>query len=166
MKHRMNRERRSRPNRRSSQNGAAKQIATAPPAAVQPTGRDRRLWLVLLLCLVGSTAVSFVVFKYVIEPSIPRELVGTWQVTGGGLQGATLEFRPDGTSVAVMYKHGKKAVTNSSVQVEGQKMFLTTRDESTGKEETVTQTIVELTADELVIRDEDQITYHMRRVRD
>jgi hypothetical protein len=50
--------------------------------------------------------------------------------------------------------------------VEGKTLFLTTRDDETpGKEETVTQTIIELTADELVLRDEDLVTYHMKRVR-
>ena len=62
-----------------------------------------------------------------------------------------------------MYQKGKKAVTHSKARVEGQTMYLTTRDDATGKEETVTQTIVELTADELVIRDEDLITYSLKR---
>jgi len=151
-------------NRRPSQRNGAEHHPAAPPAVVEPTRPKLHLGLLLLLCLVGSAAVSFVVFTYFIV-SIPRELVGNWEVTAGTLRGATLEFHRDGTAIATRDARGQKVVTNSSARVEGQTMFLTTRDEKTGKEETVTQTIVELTADELVLRDEDQITYHMRRVR-
>jgi uncharacterized protein (TIGR03066 family) len=165
MNNRIDRERRSRKHRRPSQGLAAAQPGAGPEAPSEPTRGKGRLLLVLLICLVGSSAASFVVFKYVIDPGIPRELIGTWQVTDGALRGATLEFREDGTAIAIMHKQGKKAVTNSSARVEGKQLFLTTRDDATGKDETVTQTIVELTAEALVIRDEDQMTYHMRRIR-
>src|SRR5689334_20624919 len=61
--------------------------------------RSPRLWAFLLLCLVGSAVASFVIFKY-IAPSIPHELIGTWQVTDGPLKDATLEFRWYGAAVA------------------------------------------------------------------
>jgi uncharacterized protein (TIGR03066 family) len=145
------------------QEGAETQTA-APPAAAAPSWGSGRVWLFLLLCLAGSAVVSFVVFKSILVPPVPSELVGTWKVTEGKLKGATLEFRPDGKSVATLVNRGKAEVTYSMARVEGKKMFLTSRDDMTGKEETVTQTIVELTADELVIRDEDQVTYHLKRV--
>jgi uncharacterized protein (TIGR03066 family) len=163
MNNRLDRERRSRAHRRASRGEPAGQDAAAPQADAAPPPRGRRLWLILLLCLVGSTAASFVVFKYVLV-KIPPELVGTWQVTAGPLRGWTLEFRRDGTAIATRYERGQKIVTDYSAKVEGKSMWLTTRDEKTGKDDTVTQTIVELTAEELVIRDEDQITYHMKRV--
>jgi uncharacterized protein (TIGR03066 family) len=163
MNNRRDRERRPRNHWRPSRGQAAGKEAAAPQADVAPPPRSRRLWLILLFCLVGSTAASFVVFKYVLV-KIPPELVGTWQVTAGSLRGWTLEFRRDGTAIATRYERGQKIVTDYSAKVEGKSMWLTTRDEKTGKEDTVTQTIVELTADELVIRDEDQITYHMKRV--
>src|SRR5947209_4217818 len=144
--------------RRSRKNhaavGAAAQRAAGPQRANKPN--RRRLGLVLLLCLVASSVVSFLVFKYLIVGGIPRELVGTWQVTQGPLRGATLEFRADGTAAAVMNRRGKKETTNSSVEVKGKTVLLTTKDETTGKEDTVTQTIVTLIDDELVLRDEDQ----------
>ena len=54
--------------------------------------------------------------------------------------------------------------THSTVEVRGKRIFLTTRDAS--GEETVVQQIVRLAGDELVIRDEDKVTYSMRRVRE
>jgi uncharacterized protein (TIGR03066 family) len=154
---------RARTKRRSAPHEVAQNHSVAADSVVAPP-RRLRLGLILLSCLVGSGVASYLVFVYVLS-SIPHELVGTWVVTDGALRGATLEFRRDGTASATMYKQGKKAVTNSSVKVERPKMYLTTRDDQTGKEETVTQTIVELTEEELVIRDEDQNTYRMMRVR-
>jgi uncharacterized protein (TIGR03066 family) len=152
---------------RPAQGGAAGPDA-APPAAAEAPRSKGRLWLVMLLCLLGSAAVSYVAFKYlaprVLGADIPRELIGTWQVTEGDLQGATLEFTWYGTATAVLYKQGKKEVTNSSARVVGRVLFLTTRDATTGMEDTVTQTILQLTEDELVIRDEDRTVYRMKRI--
>src|SRR5262245_46066817 len=168
MSNRMERARRWGKPRRVSENGAsAPATATATAAAGKAPaapGRRSRLWLILLLCLAGSTAASYVVFKYLIV-QIPQELVGAWEVKAGQLRGWTLEFHRDGTAVAIRFERGQKIVTDYSAKVEGKTMWLTSTDEKTGKEDTVKQTIVELTADELVIRDEDQRTYHMKRVK-
>jgi uncharacterized protein (TIGR03066 family) len=163
MNNRLDRERRSRAHRRASRGEAAAPEPAAAQTAAEPPARGRSLWLVLLLCLAGSTAVTFVVFKLALTPAVPPELVGSWEVAAGPLRGWSLDFRNDGTAVATRYERGKKIVTDYSARVEGNTLSLTTRDEKTGKDDTVTQTIVELTADELVIRDEDQITYHMKR---
>jgi uncharacterized protein (TIGR03066 family) len=141
--------------------------AAAPPGPAPATGSKGRFWFVLLACLLGSAVISFVAFKYFLPGAfgVPRELVGTWQVKEGALQGATLEFTWYGTATAVLYKNGKKETTNSSARVVGNILFLTTPDPSTGKDDTVTQTILQLTEDELVIRDEDRHVYRMKRVR-
>lgn len=157
-------ERRSRARRRARRGETAGPEAAAPHPAAAPPARGRRLWLILLLCLAGSTAVSFVVFKLTLVPAVPPELVGSWEVAAGPLRGWSLDFRRDGTAIATRYERGQKIVTDYSAKVEGKSMLLTTRDEKTGKDDTVTQTIVELTADELVIRDDTQRTYHMKRV--
>jgi uncharacterized protein (TIGR03066 family) len=139
-----------------------------PPAADHVSSGKQRLWPFLLVCLLASTVVSFVIFKFVapsvVAPSIPSELVGTWQVVDGDLKGATLEFTWHGTAIATSHKPAGKEVTNSSVKVEGKRMLLTTEDPRTHKSETVVQTIVNLTDNELVIRDEDKITYRMIRI--
>jgi hypothetical protein len=121
------------------------------------------LWLGLLLCLVGSGVASYLVFKYIIVPSVPTEMVGTWQVTEGPLQGATLELHLDGTAIAVRHERGQQVTTRSLAEVKGKRLFLTTRE--AGTEETVIQRILKVTPDELVIRDEDKVTYKMKRIR-
>jgi uncharacterized protein (TIGR03066 family) len=159
-------ERRLRLIRRLDSQGEAAQQPDAPQTAATPRKPKRRLWLVglfLLFCVVGSAVFSFFFFRYVV-PTIPQELAGTWQVLEGGLKGSTLEFRMDGTAIATHFEKGQKQTLKQSVKVEGSKMFLTSKDDITGKDETVIQTIVKLTADELVIRDEDRRTYRMTRV--
>jgi len=140
------------------------QQAVPPEQPAKPAGKQR-LWLFLLLCLAGSTLLSFVVFKY-IAPTIPHELIGTWQVADGPMKGATLEFRWYGAALATrLDKEGKKEITDSSVKVIGKRLLLTSVDGATGKQETVVQTILTLTEDELVFQDEDHKTYAMKRVR-
>jgi uncharacterized protein (TIGR03066 family) len=137
-------------------------LALAP----KPRKTRKGLWrlaALMLLCLVGSAAVSFFVFVNA-GARIPRELAGTWQVTEGPLQGATLEFHGDGTTLATRYEHGSKSVTRQSARVEGKKLYLTTVDDSSGKEDTVVQTIVRLNESELIITDMDRNIYRMKRV--
>jgi hypothetical protein len=163
MKRILGREWRERKQRRHAQDEVVEQTAAAPPAAVKPTAPKRRLWLFLLLCLLGSSVASFVIFKY-IAPRIPRELVGTWQVVEGDLKGATLEFRWYGTATATEYKQGKKETVDFSVEVDDDIIYLTTKD-AFGRQETLTQTILDLSDNELIIQDADRKTYRMVRVR-
>jgi hypothetical protein len=139
----------------------------ASPATVRPSWWQGRAWLVWLLCLLGATAASYVGFKYVapllFAPTVPQELIGTWEVTEGGLKGATLEFTWYGTSTAILNNKGKPEITKSSVQVIGKSIMLTSKTEA-GLPERYTQTILQLTPDELVIRDEDGHVYRMKRV--
>ena len=137
----------------------------APPPAAQPGRRNWRPLFFLLVCLVGSSVVSFVVFGY-LTPGVPRALIGTWEVKDGDLRGATLEFHRHGAGVATMHKGGKKLIVNSSVKVDGDKILMTSADELTGKPDTVIQTILKLTDNELVIRDVDNNTYRMVRISD
>jgi len=134
----------------------------APTAPSKPFGPGRRLWLILLACLAGAAVVSFVLFRFVFPP-VPAELIGNWQVTEGPLRGATLEIRANGTAVASVDKQGKKLVSRSTVKVEDNLLYLTTRDSKTGEQETFVQTILNVSENELVIRDEDKLVYRMRR---
>jgi hypothetical protein len=164
--HRLTRpERRSRIQRRHCQDEVPLLNPPAPPAAVPAPKQKRRWWLglFLLLCLVGSATLSYLVFSHVGE-SVPRELAGIWQVTEGPLQGATLEFRRDGTVVASKSERGTRSISKSSARVDGKKIFLTSRDDLSGQEDTVVQVIVRLTEDELIIRDMDKHIYRMKRV--
>jgi uncharacterized protein (TIGR03066 family) len=167
LKQAVDRELQSKHNFRTPPSDAQGQSAATLETTVKhtPEARKWRLWSFLLLCLVGSGIVSFVIFKY-IAPTIPHELIGTWEVTQGPLKGATLEFRWYGSAIATSSdKEGKKEITDSSVKVVGNKILQTTKHAITGKEDTVSQTILQLTENELVLRDEDRNTYAMTRVR-
>jgi uncharacterized protein (TIGR03066 family) len=158
-------------NGRAGNQGPARENPPATEGADKPprVASRRHLWVFLLLCLAGSSLASYVVFKYiapaVVAPSIPPELVGTWQVMEGDMQGATLEFSWYGAATAILFKQGKRQTTNSTAKVVGKVLFLTTEDAVTGTHETVTQTILQLTPEELVLRDEDRNVYQMKRVR-
>ena len=146
------------------QNQVATEQRPAPQTAAKPARNLRVVWVMLLL-LVGAFGVSFVVFRYVL-PRVPRELVGTWQVVEGDMKGATLEFGPFGSGSATMFKQGKREVAESSVRVRGKRIFMTYKASGSGQEDTVIQTILKLSDDELVIRDQDQTTYKMIRIGD
>lgn len=136
----------------------------APQATAKPARIIVLVVLVMLLLLFGSFGVSFYLFRYVL-PRVPRELVGTWRVVEGDMKGATLQFGPFGSGSATMFnKQGKRETAESSVRVRGKRIFMTYKASGSGEEDTVIQTIVKLTDDELVIRDQDQVTYHMIRI--
>ena len=159
-------DRRPKRNHRPSRAPAEEQHSAIETVVPESRGK-RRLWplgLLLLVCLGGSFGVSFFFFREV-APSIPRELVGTWQVTEGDLKGATLEFNWYGTAIATQYTNGKKGTLESSVKMEGKTILLTAHDPVTGRQETLSQTILKLTDDELVIRDQDKHVYRMVKVR-
>jgi hypothetical protein len=136
----------------------------ASEAAAKPA-RNLRLVLVMLLLLAGAFGVSYYLFGYVL-PRIPRELVGTWQVVEGKEKGATLEFGWLGAGVAAKPVQGKKQVRESSVRVRGKRIFMTYKGSIGQEDETDILTIVKLIGDELVIRDQDQATYKLIRIRD
>ncbi|MBI3407235.1 MAG: hypothetical protein HY040_02620 [Planctomycetes bacterium] len=153
--------------REETQSETAGQKSSAPPSAVKPRRGSRRLLWILLALLAGSTAASFVVFRFVVPSltSVPRELVGTWQVIEGDKKGARFECRWNGSAVFTVFEHGKKGSEEFSLRVRGKRIFLTTKN-ATGMEETLIQTILKLTDDELVFRDQDQTVYNMIRIRD
>jgi uncharacterized protein (TIGR03066 family) len=141
------------------------QVGTQQPAPRAAGGkpRPRRRWLWLVLLLVVAFVASFYVFRVVV-PTVPYELVGTWRVVDGDMKGATLEFHWDGTGYAAMDKQGKKEVAESSVKVRGKRIYMTYKGGMPGLPDTVIQTILKLSDDELIIRDQDERVYNLVRI--
>jgi hypothetical protein len=138
----------------------------APPPTATPPGRHWRVLAILLLCLVGSGVVSFVAFSYILVPSVPRELIGTWRVVEGAYKGATFECSWNGNAIFSVQKKGKTESDKSTIKVRGKRIFLTGKDPITGQEDTLILVILKLTEDELVFRDQDQTVYNMIRIGD
>jgi hypothetical protein len=143
------------------------QVAAPQPQPPAPQARpphNRRLLWFMLLLLVGASVISFVLFRFVL-PTVPRELVGTWRVVEGPFKGATFECSWTGTGIFSLYSDGKRKSTESSIRVRGKRILMTSENPVTKVEDTLILTILRLTDDELVFRDQDQTVYNMIRIR-
>lgn len=124
----------------------------APPQPPRPNPWPRLF--ALGLCLVVSAAATWAVFEYVVWNRLPALLVGKWVVEGGDQDGATFDFLRDGRMVGRINVQGKQGVINARVKVEGVTLFATTRNPTTGQDETRTQIIKSLTNRALVLQDD------------
>lgn len=93
-----------------------------------------------------------------------RDLIGKWVVVGGEQDGATFDFLRDGTMVGRINLKGREGIINARVTVSGSKLHITTQDPTTKRDYTVTQTIVTLTQQDLVVEDEKGQRIRMQRV--
>jgi uncharacterized protein (TIGR03066 family) len=119
--------------------------------------------LLLALCLVLAAVGSWALFEFVIWSRIPAALVGTWVVEEGEQEGATFDFSRNGTMTGRINMQGREGIVNARVRVEGDILFSTTKNPSTGQELTRAQRIQELTDQELVLEDERGQVLKMRR---
>jgi uncharacterized protein (TIGR03066 family) len=110
-------------------------------------------------------AASFAVFEFVLPGRIPPELVGEWRVVDGAQSGMTLEFKRNGTMTGKALVNGKEHAIEGEAEVSGNTLRTTTTNPFTKKSETGTQTIVVLTATELVTEDASGTKITMKRVR-
>lgn len=120
-------------------------------------------WAAGLVILVATAGATWALFEFVILSRIPGALVGKWVVEGGEQDGATFDFYRDGTMRGRINVGGKEGIIHARVRVEGDKMHTTTRNPSTGKDETRTQTIRSLSERELVLADDRGEVLRMTR---
>jgi uncharacterized protein (TIGR03066 family) len=141
--------------------------AGAKPPTQKPTGRARTsLWTfaaLAALCLLVAGG-TWAVLEFVVWNTIPSELVGKWEVSGGPQDGATFDFYRGGKLVGRLNEGGMLRVLDATVRVEDDKIYSTTRHPKTGQELTTVQTIRSLTARELVVEDEKGNRMNMRRI--
>ncbi len=120
--------------------------------------------LVLLgVCLLGAAGGTWAFFEFFVFSKVPSELVGKWVVQGGEQDGATFDFYRNGGMVGRINMAGKEGIVNARVAVEGDNLLITTQNPRTGREETKTQRIKTLTANELVLEDERRQVFRMTR---
>lgn len=123
----------------------------------------RKLVLGTLLLLMGSGTWAF--FEFVVWNKLPGELVGAWEVVHGPpeYKEAVFKFYRSGKMVGHLNDNGNLRIMNAEVRVDGNKIFITTRRPSTGEEKTIVQHVRTLTANRLVVEDEQGQRLSMER---
>jgi uncharacterized protein (TIGR03066 family) len=117
----------------------------------------------LVVALAGAG--TYALLEYVILSKVPPELVGRWRVVSGQMNGATFEFRRNGTMIGSMFADGKENLLEGKARSDGKILRTTTTNPYTGKAETGTQTIVTLTQTQLITQDSNGTTVTMERIR-
>jgi hypothetical protein len=130
-----------------------KQGSTAPvPTRTVPQSSVRR-WLILFGCLaLAGGGTYFVLTTYVIA-KIPDEIVGTWQVKGGEMNGTKMTFHRDGTFTSMVTIEGRDIPIEARVALYDKTLQFTIVNGLTGKQETKTQTIRGLTETEMIVEE-------------
>jgi uncharacterized protein (TIGR03066 family) len=114
--------------------------------------------LVIVLLFAGASGWALVKF-YVLQEPAPA-LVGTWEVTNGPQQGATYEFRADGT---LTIRSNQLPDSQAHTAVDGKTLLTTTKHPVTLQDETRKSTIQELTAASLVLQPDSGDALKMAR---
>ncbi len=131
----------------------------------RPSWRARLLkWAVGLFVIALVGGATYGLFHLVVWSKVPNQMAGKWLVSGGELDGATLEFFRNGTMVGTVNMQGKKATITGKVQIEQDKLHITTVHPLTGKAVTDSQTIRSLTDEEFVIVDSKGTVIKMERL--
>ncbi|MCI0461454.1 MAG: hypothetical protein L0Z62_31270 [Gemmataceae bacterium] len=116
----------------------------------------------LVIALVGGA--TYALFHLVLWARIPNQMAGKWLVHEGELHGATLEFFRNGTMVGTVNLDGRKATIQGKVEVEGDKLHITSIHPLTKKQHTDTQTIRSLTDSEFILVDRKGTVIRMERL--
>ena len=128
-----------------------KGLLGTPP---QPSSRPRRRLLLLLLgCLLLAAGGTWAMLELVVWNKLPRDLVGTWVVVEGEMEGATFEFHRDGSMVVREDVGTRRHILKGEAALEDRVLYVTTRDED-GEEVTLAHTIRVLSPRELVLETE------------
>jgi uncharacterized protein (TIGR03066 family) len=169
MKARLNRQKNKQPRTPSGQpwqrpGKGAPQAPGGQPAQPGPArGGSRLKWLLLALVALAAFVGTWAFLERVVWARIPPELVGKWVVTEGPQEGATFDFHRNGTMVGKVNADGNEAIVNAQVRVEDKKIYSTTRNPHTGRDDTRVLTIRTLTARELVVEDQQGKVLKMER---
>jgi uncharacterized protein (TIGR03066 family) len=137
--------------------------ATAAPAPAKPV-RRWRWWLGIAVCFALAGVATYVVAENYLVTRIPEALVGKWRVVGGEQDGVTLEFHRNGAFQATLHRDGQAGVVHARVEVDDKKLHIISEDPKSGKTDTKTHIIRELTENEMVLEDPRGVTSRLRRL--
>ena len=136
--------------------------SSATPGSVRAWPR-RMLTAAAFILMVAAT---FALFHFVILTRVPHAMLGKWLVVGGEMDGATLEFSRDGSMLGIVNMQGKEGKIKAQVEVEGERLSITSANPFTKQAVTDTQTIRALTDDQFVIEDRKGTVLRMERLRE
>ena len=95
---------------------------------------------------------------------LPDEIVGTWQVKDGEMNGTRMIFHRDGAFTSIVTIDGRDISIEARVALHDKTLRFTIVNGLTGKQETKTQTIRSLTETEMIV-DEGGATSRLVRVK-
>lgn len=133
------------------------------PTPIPPAGTGKTRWIILGLCLFATAGATWAVMEFVVWNKLPSELLGKWVVQNGEQEGATFDFFRNGTMIAQINNRGNMEIVKAEIMVEGDTLFMTTFHPMTKEPMTKKHTITTITANRLVLRDEQQNVYRMER---
>jgi uncharacterized protein (TIGR03066 family) len=143
--------------------GSKEPANSAAPSPARALGR----WIAIVLVVAVVAGASFAAFEFLLPDRIPPELVGKWRVVDGppNLNGMTMEFKRNGDMIGRATVNGKDFAMEGTAVLDDKTLHTTTTNLYTGRSETGMQTIVTLTENELVTRDQKGTRLTMTRVR-
>src|SRR5262249_11704509 len=118
-------------------------------------------WLVLGVLLAGGGTLA--VLEFLVWNRVPPELVGKWRVEQGSEFSGTFDFSRDGRLDVRLTAQGRDIQLKSRASVRGKTLRTTPENASGRPEETREWTILELTADSLILEMENGQTLKMVR---
>jgi uncharacterized protein (TIGR03066 family) len=124
----------------------------------------RRKWLIMLLVAMLAFGGTWASFELFVWNRVPAALVGKWVVMEGPDSGDTVEFYRNGTMIALVNREGEQHIIPGTIQVDGKRIFTTTKHPQTGESAVRVQTIQLLEADRLTLQDERGMVVKLKRV--
>lgn len=111
--------------------------------------------LLILIGLASVAVVCSVLAFYGLQSNLPqplpKELVGRWEVVDGFGVGNIYEFYENGDFHGIFHFNGRTGERKSVVTIDGDQMRFKTKLPITGEFDVVEQTILKMSADELIL---------------
>jgi uncharacterized protein (TIGR03066 family) len=137
-----------------------------PKPAVRPKGGTIAplfwAWSAVALVVVGAGTLA--AFEFFVWNKVPPALVGKWKVEDGALGGGTFEFSRNGDLVIQRKNQNQEAShIKGRALVEGKNLHTTLHNPLARRDQTQTITIIELTANSLMLEFENGDVLRMAR---
>ena len=134
-----------------------------PVLPAKPSGNNARRIILLGFGMLLAFGATWALMEFVVWNKLPSALVGKWVVKDGEQEGATFDFFRDGRMIANINNRGNHDIINAQVTVDGELLLITTQHPVTKAEMTKKFLVKTLSANYLVLDDEQKVTWRMER---